>query len=85
MRDNYFFINSIKMDLFRIVVATGNLNNPIPLKSVEEFFTHALNDFDKILTSKREIGLKAELEVLKNRLVLISDPIARLKWTEKMS
>ena len=36
MRDKKFVINSIKMDLYRIATAAGDISKPLPKQSVEE-------------------------------------------------
>jgi len=82
MRDRQFVINSIKMDLFRVVTAVGNLNNPIPLESTKEFITHAIEDFNKTPLTEADRKFKSHLESLKNSLGLINDPHTRLRWTE---
>lgn len=70
------------MDLFRVVTAVGNLNNPIPQESVNEFLTHAINDFDKTVLSEKDKTYKAQLQSLRDRLTLINDPHVRLRWVE---
>jgi hypothetical protein len=82
MRDRQFIINSIKMDLFRIVTAAGNLNNPIPLESINAFMTHAIADFSKTPLTEADTNFKGQLESLKNSLNLITDPHTRLRWAE---
>ncbi len=82
MRARQFIINSIKMDLFRIVTAVGNLNNTIPFESVNEFINHAINDFNKTELTESDIKLKSQLESLRDSLNLVNDPHTRLRWTE---
>lgn len=82
MRDRQFIIDSIKMDLYRVVTAVGNLNTEIPLKSANEFITHAINDFNKTKLTEKELKMKTQLESLKTSLSLITDPHTRLRWTE---
>jgi hypothetical protein len=84
MRDKKFIINSIKMDLFRVVTAVGNINNPIPQQSVKEFLMHAMKDFDKTTLNEREKELKIQLEKLCDSLPLLRDPLTRLKWAENV-
>jgi len=84
MRDRQFYVDSIKMDLYRVVTAVGNLENPIPYKSVEEFIDHALLYFDKVVISKRETELKLELEALKDKLNSLVGSHNRLCWAEKV-
>jgi len=82
MRDKQFFINSIKMDLLRVVTAAGNLNNPIPQESVNEFLTHAINDFDKTSLDEKDKMFKKQLISLRDSLTSINDPHERLRWAE---
>lgn len=84
MRDKKFVIDSIKMDLFRVVTATGDIRKEIPKKSVTEFLTHAYKDFDKITLSDRESYLKNNLKHLIDQLPSITDPFNRLRWTENI-
>ncbi len=82
MRDKQFFINSIKMDLLRVVTAVGNLNNPIPQESVNDFLTHAIKDFDKTPLDEKDEMFKKQLITLRDRLTSINDPHKRLRWAE---
>jgi hypothetical protein len=84
MRDKQFILNSIKMDLFRVVTAVGNLQNTLPTESVSEFLTHALKDFEKTALTEKELALKEQLRDLSISLHDISDPFTRLRWAEKV-
>lgn len=82
MRDKQFLINSIKMDLYRVVTAAGDIRKELPEQSVIEFMEHANKDFEKAELTDREKGLQQELQNLLNQLSQIKDPLARLRWTE---
>lgn len=82
MRDKQFILNSIKMDLLRLVTAVGNIQNPVPHKSVQEFLTHAINDFDKTELNEKELALKNQLLDLNTRLPEVKDQSTRLRWAE---
>ncbi len=82
MRDKQFIIDSIKMDLFRLVTAVGNIHQPIPYESVQEFLTHALKDFDKTELTEKELMLKNQVHNLNNSLHALKDPLTRLRWAE---
>lgn len=83
MRDKQFIIDSIKMDLFRVVTAAGDINKELPKQSVIEFMEHANKDFEKAELTDREKGLKQELQQLLKQLPQVSkDPFSRLRWTE---
>jgi len=82
MRDKQFVIDSIKMDLHRVVNATGDITKEIPTQSVIEFMQHADKDFDKTELTEREIKLREQLKQLLVKLAEIKDPHTRLKWTE---
>jgi hypothetical protein len=84
MRDKNFYINAVKMDLMRVVTATGDTTKNIPKKSVDEFFNHALADLDKVKLTKNQQKLKRDLEDLQVKLNLISDPLQRLRWAEQV-
>lgn len=85
MRDRKFYINSIKMDLHRVVTATGDIRKEIPTQSVKAFLDHALEDFNKIDLNKKDKELKAELLDLAEKLdSLDGDLQKRLRWTEKV-
>ena len=49
MRNKEFFLNSIKMDLYRVAVAAGNITQKFPVESVKEFLLHIDKDFKKII------------------------------------
>lgn len=82
MRDKQFLINSIKMDLFRVVTAAGDTDKELPKQSVIEFMEHANKDFEKTELTDREKGLKQELQQLLSQLPQIKDPFSRLRWAE---
>lgn len=82
MKDKKFVIDSIKMDLHRIVNAVGDITKEIPEKSVVEFMEHAEKDFKKINLTVREQTLREQLQRLLGQLTSIKDPLMRLRWTE---
>lgn len=82
MRDKQFVINSIKMDLHRVVNASGDISKALPKESIREFLTHAINDFSKIEVTPLEESLKGTLQKLTSDLDNINDPHKRLRWTE---
>lgn len=82
-RNKEFIINSIKMDLHRVVTAVGDITKEIPTDSVKIFLEHAYNDFAKIeILDDREQSLKDSLNLLTNKLDSLQDPHKRLRWTE---
>lgn len=81
-RDKKFVIDSIKMDLFRVVTATGDISKEIPVDSVKTFLDHADKDFGKIELEEREIGLRGKLRELREKLYLLEDPHKRIRWAE---
>ena len=83
-RDKKFYINAIKMDLFRVVTATGDTTKNIPTESVKEFLDHASSTFKNISLNKRELKLKSELEQLASNLDSLDDPLNRLRWAEQV-
>jgi hypothetical protein len=82
MRDKKFIINSIKMDLHRVVNAAGDISKPFPKESIKEFLNHAIKDFNKIETSPLEETLKQQLIELSTKVDTLLDPHKRLMWTE---
>jgi len=84
MRDRNFYINSIKMDLFRVVTAAGDITKPIALESVKEFLGHAINDFDKFPNTKHDIEMKNNLIELSKEIFKLHDPHYRLRWAENI-
>lgn len=82
-RNKEFIINSIKMDLHRVVTAVGDITKEIPTDSVKIFLEHAYSDFAKIETlDDREQSLKNSLNLLTNKLESLQDPHKRLRWAE---
>lgn len=81
-RNKKFVIDSIKMDLYRIITATGDIRKEIPRESVKTFLEHADKDFDKIELSPREKELRNRIKTLKNSFSNLEDPKTRLRWTE---
>lgn len=82
MRDKLFFINSIKMDLHRVVTAVGDTNKNVPQQSVIEFMKHADKDFEKIELNEKELLLRQQLLSLLNHMPDFTDNPAKLKWAE---
>ena len=83
-RDKEFYINAIKMDLYRVVTATGDIRKEIPFQSVKEFLQHADQDFDKWALDQREQSIRAEIRELAAQLYDLEDPIKRLRWAERI-
>lgn len=81
-KEKKFVLDSIKMDLFRVVTATGDLTKEIPMESVRIFLKHADKDFEKIKLNKQEKNLRKRLKSLTNSLNKLEDPKNRLRWTE---
>lgn len=81
-RDKKFTINSIKMDLFRVVTAAGDITKEAPIDSIKEFLEHADKDFDKTTLDKREVALRNKLKELAKSLDKLSNPYTRLRWAE---
>lgn len=84
MRDKQFIINAIKMDLHRVVTASGDMNKELPKQSVIEFMEHADKDFGSVELTKREQTLRQHLRDLLKQLPDIKDPLSRLRWTENV-
>jgi hypothetical protein len=84
MRDKQFYINSIKMDLFRVVTATGDVSKELPTQSIVEFMEHVRKIWDSVELTNRENALKQEFLQLQDQLPQIKDTPSRLKWAEKI-
>jgi hypothetical protein len=84
MRDRKFYINSIKMDLFRIVTATGDVTKPAAVESAREFLKHALKDFDKFENVSHDITIKNELQRNINEIYKLQETAHRLRWVENI-
>lgn len=82
LRDKQFIINSIKMDLHRVVTAAGDVNKQLPKQSVIEFMEHADKDFGKTDLTQREQTLREQFRGLLKDLPSVKDNISRLRWTE---
>ncbi len=81
-RDKKFVIDSIKMDLHRVVTATGDVSKEAEVDSAKIFLEHADADFDKIRLSPREKMLRQELNELSESIDALENPYARLRWVE---
>lgn len=81
-RDKKFVIDSIKMDLYRVVTATGDTSKDIPYDSVKTFLDHADKDFDKIELAQHEKDLRIRLKQLTKRINELRDDKDRLRWAE---
>lgn len=84
-RNKQFIIDSIKMDLFRVVTATGDISKQIHAESARTFLNHAIKDFEKIPESERdsrEREINNKLLILETKLAHLKDMHERLRWTE---
>lgn len=82
MRDRKFYINSIKMDLYRVVTATGDTSKEAAIESTKEFLEHAINDFKHFKNTKHDLQIKKTLEELNRTWFKLNDPVHRIFWTE---
>jgi hypothetical protein len=84
MRDRSFYINSIKMDLFRVVTATGDILKPASVESAKEFLEHSIKDFDKFENVSHDTVIKQELQRSLKEIFKLQDPRHRLIWVENV-
>ena len=82
MRDKSFIINSIKMDLHRVVTAAGDVRKELPRELISAFLKHADQDFDKTEFSQREMLLRQQLRSAAKELNNLQDPHKRLRWAD---
>ncbi len=82
LRDKKFIIDSIKMDLFRVVTAAGDLSQTLPYAHIKDFLDHANKDFDKTTLTPYEQKLRDKLLTKISVLNFLQDPLKRLRWTE---
>ncbi len=78
-----FVIDSIKMDLFRVVTAAGDITKKLPTKLIQTFLQHADESFDKITLEPREKSIRTDLRNLAGKLDGLVNPHQRLRWTEE--
>ena len=81
-KDRQFIINSIKMDLYRVVTAAGDVSKDLPLESIKIFLNHADKDFEKLVLTAHEKELRKYLKKLAAKIDSLTDPSKRLRWTE---
>ena len=83
MRDKKFVMDSIKMDLYRVVTAVGDVTKPVATTSALSFLRHADGDFEKVdlteIESKLHNRLKSLMRAMSNE---VNEPIRRLRWAE---
>lgn len=87
IRNKNFVLGSIKMDLQRVVTATGDPEKPLQKDSAEQFLKHALSDFDKIQATHHQNELKKQLTLLLKHLEKehpLTNKQERLHWAEKI-
>ena len=83
MRDKKFYIDSIKMDLYRVVTAVGDIRKPAATESARCFLRHAEDDFKKMPLTERENRLFDKLSRLEGSINdKMKDPYNRLRWAE---
>ncbi len=82
MRDRDFYINAIKMDLFRIVTATGDISKPASIESAREFLEHSIKMFEKFPNSNHDLTIKQDLEGFLSEIFKLQDTRRRLRWVE---
>lgn len=81
-QDRKFIIDSIKMDLFRVVTAAGDITKEPPIQSIKEFLIHADKDFEKTALDDREKQIRSQLQNLAKNLKALENPHTRLRWAE---
>ena len=84
MRDRDFYINSIKMDLFRVVTATGDVSKPASVGSAREFLEHSIKGFDKFENVSHDTVIKEELQRYLQEIFQLQEPNHRLRWVENV-
>lgn len=84
LRSKSFILASIKMDLFRVVTATGNISQELPRDSVLDFLHHADRDFEKITLTEHEAQIRQKLRELAKTLPTVVGPHDRLRWAENI-
>jgi hypothetical protein len=84
MRDRNFYINSIKMDLFRVVTATGDISKPASVESAREFLEHSIKDFDNFPNNDHDTNIKLQLQNFLAELFKLQEPSHRLRWVENV-
>ncbi len=84
MRDRGFYINSIKMDLYRVVTATGDVSKPPAIDSAREFLEHSVKDFEKFPNNKHDLIIKKDLERYLSEMFKLQEPSHRLRWVENV-
>jgi hypothetical protein len=84
MRDRSFFINSIKMDLFRVVTAMGDVSRPGSVESAKEFLEHSIHDFEKFPNVEHDVIIKKELILFLKEIFKLQNPSHRLRWVENV-
>ena len=82
MRDRNFYINSIKMDLYRVVTAVGDLRKEPAKESAIEFLKHAIEEFDKFEKNEKDKEIRENLIVLNSHMDKLNDPLHRYRWAE---
>lgn len=84
MRDRTFYINSIKMDLYRVVTATGDVSKPASVESAREFLEHSINTFEKFSNRSHDIAIKQDLQHSLKEIFKLNEPHHRLRWVENV-
>ena len=84
MRDRNFYINSIKMDIFRVVTATGNMSKPASIESAKEFLEHSIKGFEKFPNTDHDITIKQDLQRFLKEISKLQEPNQRLEWVENV-
>ena len=84
MRDRSFYIDAIKMDLFRVVTATGDISKPAAVESAREFLEHSIKDFERFPNTDHDLNIKQDLEKLLDEIFKVHDSNHRLRWAENV-
>ncbi len=83
-RDREFYINSIKMDLYRVVTATGDVSKPASVDSAQQFLKHSIEDFDKFKNEALDTKIKKDIERSLAEIYKLQEPNHRLRWVENV-
>lgn len=83
MRDKQFVLDSIKMDLYRVVTAVGDVTKPLAITSALSFLRHADRDFAKVDLTEKELRLHTKLRSLMRVMSdEVNEPGRRIHWAE---
>jgi uncharacterized protein YjfI (DUF2170 family) len=85
IRDDNFYVNAIKMDLYRVFHMGAQVLLPFDAGLSNTFLGHALQTFPKLSSNSERTDVMTRINTLSSQAVAVSQNVhERLRWSERV-